>query len=54
VPDSCADEKQAWQDYLKVTRDVPPESYAEVEPWAWSRLRRQLRKIQKRREKVTA
>lgn len=35
----------AWAEYLEATRGQPHPRYAEVEPWAWNRLRQRLRAI---------
>lgn len=47
-------EKSAWMDYLRAVRKAPPESYEEVETWAWARLQVMLRRIKGKKEKVPA
>lgn len=41
----------AWYEYLCETKILVGEAYAEVEPWAWARLKGRLRYV-KRRDKV--
>lgn len=46
------EEADAWFEYLEQTRGQEPARYAEVEPWAWARLRSRLRAIRARRAKL--
>jgi hypothetical protein len=48
------EEADAWFEYLEATRGQTDVRYAEVEPWAWARLRQRLRAINARRAKLTA
>lgn len=48
-----AEVRDAWAQYLADTHDVEPARYAEVERWAWSRLREKLDAIE-RKGKVAA
>lgn len=45
-------ERDAWLEYLEVTRGVLPESYPDVEPWAWARLGTTLRAIRRERRRL--
>jgi hypothetical protein len=47
-----AEEAAAWQEYLEQTQGQESWRYDEIEPWAWSRLRTQLRAIKARRAKL--
>ncbi len=38
---------EAWMDYLDSCRSCHPLQYDEVEPWAWSRLQRELKRIRR-------
>jgi hypothetical protein len=46
------EEADAWFEYLEATRGQSPARYAEVEPWAWSRLAQRLRAIRARRSRL--
>ena len=46
------EEADAWFEYLEATRSQSATRYAEVEPWAWSRLSQRLRAIKTRRTKL--
>ena len=46
------EEADAWFEYLEATRGQSAIRYAEVEPWAWVRLRQRLRAIKTRRAKL--
>ena len=48
------EEADAWFEYLEAIRGQTAARYAEVEPWAWVRLRQQLRGIRARRAKLVA
>ena len=43
------EEADAWFEYLEAIRGQGETRYAEVEPWAWSRLRQRLRALKARR-----
>lgn len=46
------EEADAWHEYLDAIRGQPAQRYAEVEPWAWTRLGGQLRALRARRRKL--
>src|SRR3954452_9184086 len=46
------EEADAWFEYLEATRGQGEARYAEVEPWAWSRLRQRLRALRARRARL--
>ena len=46
------EEADAWFEYLEATRGQTEVRYAELEPWAWARLRQRLRAINARRAKL--
>jgi hypothetical protein len=46
------EEADAWFEYLEATRAQSARRYAEVEPWAWSRLQQRLRAVKARRAKL--
>jgi hypothetical protein len=46
------EEADAWFEYLEAIRGQTAARYAEVEPWAWVRLRQRLRRIRARRAKL--
>ena len=46
------EEADAWFEYLEATRGQSAVRYAEVEPWAWSRLSQLLRANHTRRAKL--
>lgn len=45
------EEADAWFEYLESTRGQTQTRYAEVEPWAWARLRQRLRAVERKRAK---
>lgn len=45
-----AEVRDAWAQYLADTHDVEPVRYAEVERWAWSRLREKLDELDRKRK----
>jgi len=49
-----ADEKAAWDEYLRTTRGLSSTNYEEVEAWAWAKLTKQLLTIFKRKPKKVA
>ena len=48
------EEADSWFEYLEATRGQTVTRYAEVEPWAWSRLNQRLRAIRARRARLRA
>jgi hypothetical protein len=46
------EEADAWFEYLETTRAQSAMRYAEIEPWAWARLRQRLRAVKTRRAKL--
>ena len=46
------EEADAWFEYLEATRGQSETRYAELEPWAWSRLNQRLRAIRARRARL--
>ena len=46
------EEADAWFEYLEATRGQAALRYADLEPWAWARLRQRLRAIKTRRAKL--
>ncbi len=48
------EEADAWFEYLEATRGQSETRYAELEPWAWSRLNQRLRAIRARAAKGLA
>jgi hypothetical protein len=46
------EEADAWFEYLEATRGQTAVRYAELEPWAWSRLSQRLRAIKARRARL--
>ena len=46
------EEADAWFEYLEATRGQSALRYADLEPWAWARLRQRLRAIKTRRAKL--
>ena len=48
------EEADAWFEYLEAIRGQTEVRYAELEPWAWARLRQRLRAVNARREKLKA
>jgi hypothetical protein len=51
TPEGLAiEEADAWFEYLEATQaEVSTGRYAEVEPWAWARLRQRLRGVERKR-----
>lgn len=45
-------ERAAWDDYLDKTKTKDGQSYQELEPWAWAKLRQTLREIRRRRKRL--
>lgn len=41
-------ERAAWDDYLEACRSAHPFSYEEVEVWAWTRLKAELKTLKNR------
>ena len=48
------EEADSWFEYLEATRGQTATRYAEIEPWAWSRLNQRLRAIRARRARLRA
>ena len=48
------EEADAWFEYLESTREESETPYAEIEPWAWSRLTQRLRAIRAMRARLRA
>jgi hypothetical protein len=46
------EEADAWFEYLEATRGQSELRYADLEPWAWARLRQRLRAVKTRRAKL--
>jgi hypothetical protein len=46
------EEADAWFEYLEATRGQSELRYADLEPWAWARLRQRLRAVRTRRAKL--
>jgi hypothetical protein len=46
------EEADAWFEYLDSIRGHAAGRYAEIEPWAWSRLAQRLRGIRARRARL--
>ena len=46
------EEADAWFEYLEAIRGQSAARYADVEPWAWVRLKARLRHIRARRAKL--
>ncbi len=46
------EEADAWFEYADATRGEAGERYAEIEPWAWSRLQQRLRGLALRRARL--
>src|ERR671928_536690 len=46
------EEADAWFEYLEATRGQAALRYADLEPWAWARLRQRLRAVKTRRAKL--
>jgi hypothetical protein len=47
-------ERQAWQVYVDRLRDLSGEEYERVEAESWDELRRELRRLERRRKTLTA
>ena len=48
------EEADAWFEYVDATRLEVGGRYAEIEPWAWSRLQQRLRTLEVRRARLSA
>ena len=46
------EEADAWFEYLETTTGLTATRYAELEPWAWSRLSQRLRDVRARRARL--
>lgn len=46
------EEADAWFEYADATRCERGSRYAEIEPWAWSRLQLRLRSLAARRARL--
>ena len=46
------EEADAWFEYADATKDQKGAGYAEIEPWAWSRLQQRLRAVRVRRSRL--
>jgi hypothetical protein len=46
------EEADAWFEYLETTTGLTAARYAELEPWAWSRLSQRLRGVRARRARL--
>jgi hypothetical protein len=46
------EEADAWFEYVDATRSERGGRYAEIEPWAWSRLQQRLRSLDARRARL--
>jgi hypothetical protein len=46
------EEADAWFEYADATKDQKGTGYAEIEPWAWSRLQQRLRGVRVRRSRL--
>jgi hypothetical protein len=46
------EEADAWFEYLEATTGQTATRYAELEPWAWSRLSQRLRGVRARRARL--
>jgi hypothetical protein len=46
------EEADAWFEYADATKDQRGSRYAEIEPWAWSRLQQRLRAVRARRARL--
>jgi hypothetical protein len=47
------EEADAWFEYADATKTHQGSRYAEIEPWAWSRLQQRLRAVRVRRARLT-
>ncbi len=47
------EEADAWFEYADATKGQQGSRYAEIEPWAWSRLQLRLRAVRGRRARLT-
>ena len=47
------EEADAWFEYADATKAQQGTRYAEIEPWAWSRLQQRLRAVRVRRARLT-
>ena len=46
------EEADAWFEYADATKTQQGTRYAEIEPWAWSRLQQRLRAVRARRARL--
>jgi hypothetical protein len=46
------EEADAWFEYADTTKVERGSRYAEIEPWAWSRLQQRLRTLRTRRGRL--
>jgi hypothetical protein len=46
------EEADAWFEYADATKTQQGTRYAEIEPWAWSRLQQRLRAVRVRRARL--
>ncbi|HEY4348903.1 MAG TPA: hypothetical protein VGM80_15075 [Gaiellaceae bacterium] len=46
------EEADAWFEYADATKDERGARYADIEPWAWSRLQLRLRAVRARRARL--
>ena len=46
------EEADAWFEYADATKSQQGTRYAEIEPWAWSRLQQRLRVVRLRRARL--
>jgi hypothetical protein len=46
------EEADAWFEYADATKSQQGTRYAEIEPWAWSRLQQRLRAVRLRRSRL--
>jgi hypothetical protein len=46
------EEADAWFEYADATKEEQGQKYAEIEPWAWSRLQQRLRSVGARRARL--
>ena len=47
------EEADAWFEYADATKTETGSRYAEIEPWAWSRLQQRLRIVRTRRARLS-
>jgi len=46
------EEADAWFEYADATKGQTGTRYAEIEPWAWSRLQQRVRTVRARRARI--